>query len=44
MWYETHTLQRKETVRTHTILVGEEWKLPYWAKVITTRRKSLESL
>lgn len=44
MWHEIHTLQRKETVRTETISVGDKWKLPDWAKAITTRRKSLESI
>ena len=42
-WYETHTMQRKETVRQETISDGEEWKLPEWAKGITTRRKSLDA-
>lgn len=42
-WFESHTTQRKETVRKETISTGEEWSLPYWASTITTRRKSLEA-
>jgi len=42
-WYESHTLERKETVRQQTITTGGEWDLPEWAKGITSRRKSLES-
>ena len=42
-WYESHTMERKESVRQETIVTGGEWNLPEWAKGITSRRKSLES-
>lgn len=42
-WYEIHTLDKKETVREETILINNEWRLPEWAKGITTRKRSLES-
>jgi len=41
-WYEKHTLERKETQRVEHINDGQEYKLPYWAKAITERRRSLE--
>lgn len=42
-WYEAHTMQRKETSRKETILTGEKYRLPEWAKSITSRRKSIET-
>ncbi|KAA6348034.1 hypothetical protein EZS27_004486 [termite gut metagenome] len=42
-WYHTGTLERKETSRQESIYDGQEYKLPLWAKSITTRRRSLES-
>lgn len=41
-WFESHTMQRKESIRTETILTGATHQLPEWAKSITERRKSLE--
>jgi len=43
-WYNTHSLQRKETVRQADIVTGGEWGLPEWAKGIIVRNKSLESI
>lgn len=42
-WFESHTMQRKETLRQAEIVTGGNWNLPEWAKSITDRRKSLES-
>jgi len=43
-WFEVHTKQRNETKRDVTILDGNIWELPEWAKGITTRKKSLEPI
>lgn len=42
-YFNNKTLERKEVVREVTILSGDIWSLPEWAKSITVRRKSLES-
>jgi hypothetical protein len=42
-WYNPKTMERKESKRTVYIYDGEQYKLPDWAKRITTRRRSLES-
>jgi len=39
-WYESHTMQRKETMRQFSIYTGEEYKLPEWAQGITKRIKT----
>ena len=41
-WYESHTLQRKETTREHTTLCGDNYALPEWAKSITSHRRTLD--
>lgn len=41
-WYEIHTLERKETVRSETINDGSVHQLPEWARGITTRNRLLE--
>ena len=40
-WYESHSMQRKETIRQETISCGNTHSLPEWAKGITEHRKSL---
>ncbi len=42
-WFNPETCERKETKRTESIYDGEQYKLPDWAKGITTRRRNLES-
>lgn len=42
-WFNPETCERKETTRSESIYDGEQYKLPEWAKGITTRRRSLES-
>ena len=42
-WINSRNTERKETTREVTISTGNEWELPQWAKVITTRRRNLES-
>ncbi len=41
-WFNPLSMERRETTREESVGTDEQWKLPDWAKSITTRRKSLE--